>query len=127
MLKLTADKPALERHLMAKIIFFCALETGVTLVVDSANGPMTGTYRVGPWNEPQPKANMDCAEAVRSYRDDVGFYVSCDQMLVKEHDNPQDSQCLGAFLDMAMQAAIRRDITSQKPIVVLVGNLFNHR
>ena len=77
--------------------FFYALETGITPELTSANGPMQGTYRIGLWNNPQPKANTDRAAAGKSYRDDIGFYTSCDQMLYKENRYLEDSQGLGVF------------------------------
>jgi porin len=74
--------------------FFYMLETGITPRLSSTNGPLQGAYRVGVWNDPQPKANAD---AIRTYRDDVGFYLSCDQMLCRENQTPEDTQGLGAF------------------------------
>ncbi len=89
--------------------FFYALETGITGQLNSANGPMPGTYRIGMWNDPQPKANSD---ATKNYRDDVGFYLSCDQLLVKENSDPQDSQGLGAFFRYGYADSKRNDITN---------------
>ncbi len=74
--------------------FFYVAETGITPQLSSANGPLQGAYRVGVWNDPQPKANSD---ATKSYRDDVGLYLSCDQMLCKESRDAEDTQGLGAF------------------------------
>ena len=76
--------------------FFYAFETGITPQSDSDNGPLQGAYRVGLWYDPQPKANTDPAIA-KNYRDDIGFYLSLDQMLDKENADPEDSQGLGAF------------------------------
>jgi porin len=92
--------------------FFYALETGITTQLDSVNGPMEGTYRIGLWNDPQPKANADLAAAGKSYRDDIGFYTSCDQMLGKENDDPEDSQGLGMFFRYGYAAARKNDITN---------------
>ena len=88
--------------------FFYIFETGVTPKLHSANGPLQGAYRVGFWNDPQPKANSDAAG---SYRDDVGFYLSCDQMLAKENDQPDDAQGLGAFFRYGCADGKRNDIT----------------
>jgi porin len=88
--------------------FFYIFETGVTPKLRSANGPLQGAYRVGFWNDPQPKANSDAA---RSYRDDVGFYMSCDQMLAKENDQPDDAQGLGAFFRYGCADGKRNDVT----------------
>jgi porin len=89
--------------------FFYIFETGVTPKLASANGPLIGAYRVGLWNDPQPKAHSD---ASRNYRDDVGFYTSCDQMLSKENDSPEDSQGLGAFFRYGYAPGKRNDITN---------------
>jgi len=73
---------------------------------------LQGIYRVGLWNDPQPKANTDYADAGKSYRDDVGFYLSCDQMLIKENADPQDNQGLGAFFRYGYADGKRNDITN---------------
>ena len=89
--------------------FFYVFETGITPQLDSANGPLQGAYRVGLWNDPQPKANSDGS---KSYRDDVGFYLSCDQMLVKESADPEDSQGLGVFFRYGYASSKRNDIVN---------------
>ncbi|MBA7484810.1 Porin B [subsurface metagenome] len=89
--------------------FFYVLETGITRQLNSANGPMPGTYRIGMWNDPQPKANSD---ATKNYRDDAGFYLSCDQMLAKENSDPQDNQGLGAFFRFGYAPSKKNDITN---------------
>ncbi len=89
--------------------FFYIFETGITPKLDSVNGPLQGAYRVGLWNDPQPKANSDGA---KKYRDDVGFYLSCDQMLLKENDDLQDSQGLGAFFRYGYADSKRNDIAN---------------
>jgi len=89
--------------------FFYALETGITKQLNSANGLMPGAYRIGMWNDPQPKANSDSS---KNYRDDVGFYLSCDQMLIKENADAEDSQGLGAFFRYGYANSKRNDITN---------------
>jgi len=89
--------------------FFYALETGVTANLNWRHGPLAGAYRVGLWNDPQPKANWD---AGKNYRDDVGFYASCDQMLTRENNDPEDTQGLGAFLRYGYAPSKKNDITS---------------
>ena len=74
--------------------FFYALETGITPELNSANGAMPGAYRVGMWVDGQDKARFSNG---KNYRDDIGVYVSCDQMLYKENSDPEDSQGLGVF------------------------------
>lgn len=88
--------------------FLYMLETGVTPEFESANGILQGAYRVGLWNDPQPKAHSD---ANRNYRDDVGLYLSCDQMLAKENADPEDSQGLGAFFRYGYANGKKNDIT----------------
>lgn len=87
--------------------FFFVFETGIAPLLDSANGPMPGTYRVGIWNDPQPKTNSDGA---KNYRDDIGAYLSFDQMLSKENDDPEDSQGHGAFFRYGYANRERNDI-----------------
>jgi len=72
--------------------FFYIAETGVVPMLRSAKGRLPGTYRLGVWNARVPQDYLDGS---RSERDDVGFYVSADQMLWRE--NQGDSQGLGAF------------------------------
>jgi len=86
------------------------LETGIVPQFDSANGPLQGAYRAGLWYDPQPKANTDYANAGKSYRDDVGFYLSCDQMLAKENADAEDSQGLGVFFRYGYANSERNDI-----------------
>ena len=74
--------------------FFYALETGITPELQSANGPMPGAYRVGMWVDGQDKERFSNN---RNYRDDIGAYVSCDQMVYKENSDSGDSQGLGFF------------------------------
>jgi len=91
---------------------FCIFETGLTPHLDSANGPLQGAYRAGIWYDPQPKANTDYADAGKSYRDDVGFYATCDQMLIKENPEQQDQQGLGAFFRYGYANSNKNDIAN---------------
>ena len=88
--------------------FLYIFETGVSPSLDSENGPLQGTYRIGFWNDPQPKANEDVAET----RDDVGFYACFDQVLTKENSDPEDSQGIGTFFRYGYAPSKRNDITS---------------
>ncbi len=74
--------------------FFYVFETGLTPELDSERGPLGGAYRVGLWVDGQDKARFSNGD---NYRDDTGVYVSCDQMIRKENDDPEDSQGVGAF------------------------------
>jgi porin len=89
--------------------FFYVYETGVTPRLDSANGPLQGAYRIGLWNDAQPKAHDDAA---KERRDDVGLYVSFDQALIKESDDAEDSQGLGAFLRFGYANSERNNVTN---------------
>ncbi|MBN2020405.1 MAG: carbohydrate porin [Sedimentisphaerales bacterium] len=91
--------------------FFYITETGITPALNSANGALRGAYRIGLWYDPQPKASTDLADAGKSYRDDVGFYITCDQMLTKENTDPQDRQGFGLFLRYGKADGKRNDIT----------------
>ena len=91
---------------------FYIFETGITPQLPSDNGPLQGAYRAGLWYDPQPKANTDYADAGKSYRDDVGLYLTCDQMLLKENDDPQDIQGIGAFFRYGYANSKRNDIAN---------------
>ena len=55
---------------------------------------MDGAYRVGFWYDPRPKERLTGG----TKRDDMGLYLSCDQMVFKEvADDPEDTQGLGLF------------------------------
>ena len=92
--------------------FFYIFETGVTPQFGPKNGPLQGAYRIGLWYDPQPKANTDYADAGKSYRDDVGFYLSCDQMLAKENADHEDSQGLGVFFRYGCANSKKNDIAN---------------
>ncbi len=89
--------------------FFYIFETGLTPQFRSGSGALPGAYRVGFWNDPQPKANSD---SVKNYRDDVGIYFSFDQMFHKENTDPEDSQGLGLFARFGYAPGNKNDITN---------------
>jgi len=89
--------------------FFYVFETGLTPQLSSKKGPLQGAYRIGLWNDPQPKANSD---STKTYRDDLGFYISCDQMLAKENNDPEDNQGLGVFVRYGYANSKKNDITN---------------
>ena len=74
----------------------------------SDKGSLPGTVRAGLWYDPQPKAHADSS---RSYRDDTGFYISADQMLARENDDPADTQGLGGFFRYGYAHSRANDIT----------------
>ncbi|MBN1126685.1 MAG: carbohydrate porin [Sedimentisphaerales bacterium] len=89
--------------------FFSIIETGITPQWNSDNGILQGAYRVGLWNDPQPKSHSD---TTKSYRDDLGIYVSCDQMLSRENSDLQDSQGLGTFFRYGYAHNRSNDVTN---------------
>ena len=91
--------------------FFYIAETGVAPRFDSENGPLQGTYRIGVWNDPQPKANTDNDGKSKTYRDDTGFYLSLDQVLAKENSDEEDGQGLGVFFRYGYAPSKSNDIT----------------
>jgi porin len=92
--------------------FFYALETGIT----AGNG----TYRVGLWNDPQPKDGDN-------KRDDAGVYTSCDWMLHKENSDPEDSQGLGGFFRYGYAPSKKNDITNFFSLGLQYQGLFDGR
>jgi len=90
--------------------FFYIFEAGVTPQFESSKGPLQGAYRAGLWYDPQPKANTGYADIGKSYRDDVGFYLSCGQMLTRENADREDSQGLGAFFRYGYANSKKNDI-----------------
>jgi len=73
---------------------FCIFETGITPQLRSINGPLQGAYRLGMWYDPQDKERFSDG---RARRDDTGFYLTFDQMLCKENNDPEDGQGFAAF------------------------------
>jgi len=69
-------------------------ETGLALEIPSEAGPMPGGYRAGIWYDPQPKDRFD---GTGTRRDDVGLYLSLDQMLFREAGEAETAQGLGGF------------------------------
>ena len=74
--------------------FFAIFETGVTPHLPSRTCHLAGAYRVGLWYDGQPKERFAGGSP---RRDDVGFYVSLDQAVLKENADADDAQGLGLF------------------------------
>jgi porin len=89
--------------------FFYIVEAGVMSQLDSSKGPLPGAYRIGVWNDPQPKGHSD---AVRTWRDDTGLYLSCDQMIAKENNDSEDNQGIGAFFRYGYAESKRNDVNN---------------
>jgi len=96
--------------------FFYAIETGIT------DG--SGTYRVGFWVDPQPKANSG---ASTTYRKDVGVYMSLDRMLIKENSESEDTQGLGGFFRYGYADDRKNDITNFFSLGFQYQGLFDGR
>ncbi len=103
--------------------FVYLVETGVTPQLDSPNGSLQGTYRVGFWYDPQPKPDW----STKQYRDDNGFYISCDQMLAKENSDSEDIQGLGAFARYGYAPSKTNDLTNFYSFGVQYQGLFDGR
>jgi len=74
--------------------FLSIYEMGVTPRLPSPNGLLQGAYRVGFWMDSGPVERTD---ANGSERDNMGLYLSLDQMFFKETADVDDSQGLGVF------------------------------
>ena len=74
--------------------YFYIGETGIVSAIDASNGELVGAYRVGGWIDGQDKADFDTG---KNSKHDAGFYINCDQMLIKENNIEDDSQGLGVF------------------------------
>ncbi len=75
-------------------VYLYITEFGVTPQIDSANGPMQGAYRFGLWNDPQGASTTN---GTKNIEDNVGYYLSFDQMVCKENSDPEDGQGAGVF------------------------------
>ena len=75
--------------------FFTNIETGFMTALPQYNGSgaLPGTYRFGLWHQNRPKEDIHGGDK----RDDVGFYMSFDQLVFKERDDAEDTQGLGLF------------------------------
>jgi porin len=104
--------------------FFYIFETGITPKLDSANGELQGAYRIGTWYDPQPKANSD---SEKYYRDDTGFYLSFDQMLMKENSDANDTQGLGTFARYGYADSDKNDMTNFYSFGIQYQGLFDGR
>ena len=104
--------------------FVYMAETGITPQLDSDKGLLQGAYRVGAWYDPQPKAHSD---GLKNYRDDAGVYVSCDQKLANENDDPADTQGLGGFFRYGYAPGRTNDITDFYSLGLQYQGLFEGR
>ncbi len=77
-------------------------EFGFTPKFDCTNGKLSGNYRFGLWYNPRMRNvfmnTLGGLRAQRTESGDLGWYLSFDQMVWKENDDPKDKQGLSAFL-----------------------------
>ena len=73
---------------------FYAFETGITPTLISENGQMPGAYRIGFWGSTQDKQSFSTG---RKKHHETGLYTCCNQMVMKENNDPEDDQGLGVF------------------------------
>lgn len=99
-------------------------ETGITPQFETANGTLSGAYRIGAWNDSQPKGHSDASD---TWSDDWGIYLSCDQQLYKENDDPDDTQGLGGFFRHATADEKRNDIETFWSVGLSYQGLFPSR
>lgn len=71
--------------------FLTIVETGITPLLRCGGQELRGAYRVGLWYDPVPKERFGGG----TKRDDMGVYISVDQMVYRE--NTDDAQGLGVF------------------------------
>jgi len=90
--------------------FLYIVETGMVNEIEGCNGKMPGAYRVGIWYDPQPMA-VSSEDGVRSYRDNAGMYLTCDQMLMKENKDEDCDQGFGLFGRYGYAPSRSSDIT----------------
>jgi len=96
--------------------FFYALETGLTVG--------NGNYRIGLWNDPQPKANTDSS---KNKSDDIGFYTSCDWLFYEENPGTEDGQGLGVFARYGYAPSNKNAVTNFFSLGLQYQGLFDGR
>lgn len=104
--------------------FFYIAEMGMGSEWDSSNGALPGMYRVGVWYDPQPKGYSD---ATKEYRDDMGAYVSCDQKITNENNDPEDTQGLGGFFRYGFAPQRTNDVTCFYSFGIQYQGIFDGR
>ncbi len=104
--------------------FLYILETGLTPKISSTKGPLQGAYRVGVWTDGKDKQKFSNGE---NYRNDTGFYTTCDQMIWKENNNPDNSQGLGTFFRYGWANGKVNDVTNFWSIGLQYKGLFEGR
>ncbi len=73
---------------------FSIFEAGLLPYMLLGNAAPKGVYRIGMWYDPQLKERLDESGCKR---DDVGFYISADQMIWKLNSDEDSTQGIGIF------------------------------
>lgn len=93
--------------------WFFIFETGITPVIPVFGVDLPGAYRVGFWYDTQDKMRFGTARVIpgevptyiegSTKHDDIGFYVSMDQMIYKENpSDAADGQGAGVFFRLGI-------------------------
>jgi len=76
-------------------------EVGFSPRFKTARGTLKGNYRFGLWYDGRPRTmfrdTLGGALATRTKSNNIGYYMSFDQLVFKENDDPKDKQGLGLF------------------------------
>ncbi len=104
--------------------FFYIIEAGLKTELNSETGSLPGRYRFGLWYDPQPKSHSG---SEKFYRDDAGFYLSFDQLLLKENSDADDAQGLGSFFRYGFSDSRKNDLTNFWSVGFQYQGLFEGR
>ncbi len=104
--------------------FFYILETGITRQYHLTSEPMPGTYRVGFWSDAQSSETLGSGHVRRS---NVGVYLSCDQMLLREEGGGNDNQGLGGFVRYGHADGELSEVTDFWSVGLQYKGFFNGR
>ncbi len=90
-----------ERALHGKANYIGLSELVLTPKFETSKGTLPGNYRFGAWYDGRSKqvfeSDLDGGWLPEWKSGDVGWYLTFDQFVWKENDNPKDKQGIGAF------------------------------
>lgn len=69
-----------------------------------------GSYRFGLWHHSKDVEELGDAQAPETFSGNHGFYLAFDQLLLKEHDDPEDEQGMGAFAQFGWAPEDRNEL-----------------
>lgn len=88
-------KPGFSTAFHDDAAFFGYMEHEFNVKLPSRRGPLPGGYRVGMVYDPRDKALLlDAHEHARTRTDDYGYYVSADQMILREAEGSEQGLSL---------------------------------